>query len=63
MKHRLLKFALNYTADQQTQTLDDFEISDLQGGIQTPENHETFKTENLLMKKAKITLLTRKQKV
>ena len=29
-KRRVVKFALNHTADQQTQTLDDFDISDLQ---------------------------------
>ena len=52
-KHRLVKFALNYTADQQTQTLDDFEIFDLQGGRQTPENHETFKTEKFTDAKGK----------
>ena len=52
-KHRLVKFALNYTAYQRIQTLDDFEISDLQGGRQTPESNETFKTEKFTDAKGK----------
>ena len=52
-KHRLVKFALNHTADQQTQNLDAFENSDLQGSRQTPENHETFTTEEFTDTKGK----------
>ena len=52
-KHRLVKFALNHTADQQTQTLDDFEISGLQGSRQTPESHETFRTKEFTDAKGK----------